>query len=168
MKNKEHKQRKIQRLAHARPDISNGVKELARSLQAPTLSDSQKLKHMIRYLTGTRYIRHNLRPKIQIQDKRIPFATHFFGAAMLRGSRTPATIALSSAESGLYAIGTAAQESLYISKITKEAFEARTNIRIHADSSAAKTAPPRKQSTLICGASSFNNLPRAKSSQCAG
>ena len=60
---------------------------------------------MIRHLKGTRYLRHNLQPNIQIQDKRIPpnidtytdanwasfattrksttgFVTHFFGAAM--------------------------------------------------------------------------------------
>ena len=48
-------------------------------------------------------------------------------------------MALSSAESELYAIGTAAQESLYISNFIKEAFEVRTNVRIHRDSSAAKS-----------------------------
>ena len=63
---------KIQRLAYTRPDISYGAKELARSLQAPTQLDNKKLKRMIRYLKGTRYVRHNLRPKIQTQDKRVP------------------------------------------------------------------------------------------------
>ena len=55
-----------------RPDISYGAKELARSLQAPTQLDNKKLKHMIRYLKGTRCSRHNLRPKIRTQDKRVP------------------------------------------------------------------------------------------------
>ena len=59
-------------LAFTRPDISYGAKELARSLHAPTQRDNKKLKHMIRHLKGTRYLRHNLRPKIQTQDKRIP------------------------------------------------------------------------------------------------
>ena len=63
---------KIQWLAYTRPDISYGAKKLAISLQAPTQLDNKKLKHMIRYLKGTRYMRHNLRPKIQTQDKRIP------------------------------------------------------------------------------------------------
>ena len=63
---------KIQWLAYTRPDISYGAKELARSLQSPTQFDNKKLKHMIRYLKSTRYRRHNLRPKIQIPDKRIP------------------------------------------------------------------------------------------------
>ena len=62
---------KTQWLAPTRPDISYGAKELARSLQAPTQLDNKKIKHMIRYLKGTRYSRHNLRPKIQTQDKRI-------------------------------------------------------------------------------------------------
>ena len=44
----------------------------------------------------------------------------------------------------LYAIGTAAQESLYISNFIKEAFEVRTNIRIHTDSSAAKSIAMRE------------------------
>ena len=113
---------------------------------------------MIRYLKGTRYSRHNLRPKIQTQDKRTPlnidtytdanwascettrkstegFVLCFFGAAVHYGSRTQATIALSSAESEMCAISTAAQESLYISNFIKEAFEVRTNIRTHTDSS---------------------------------
>ena len=112
-------------------------------------------------------MRHNLRPKIQTRDKRIPrnidtytdanwascettrksttgFALYFFGAAVHYGSRTQATIALSSAESELYAIGTSAQESLYISNFIRGAFEVRTNIRIHTDSSAAKSRTMRE------------------------
>ena len=122
---------------------------------------------MIRYLKGTRYMRHNLRPKIQTQDKRIPlnidtytdanwascettrksttgFVLYFFGATVHYGSRTQATIALSSAESELYAIGTAAQESLYIGNFIKEAFEVRINIRIHTNNSAAKSISTRE------------------------
>ena len=112
-------------------------------------------------------MRHNLRPKMQTQDKRIPpnidtytdanwascettrksatgFVLCFFGAAVHYGSRTQATIALSSAESELYAMGTVAQESLYISNFIKEAIEVRTNIRIHTDSSAAKSIATRQ------------------------
>ena len=69
---------------------------------------------------------------------------YFSGAAAHYGSRTQATIALSSAEAELYASGTAAQESLYISNFIKEAFEARTNIRRHTDSSAAKSIAMRE------------------------
>ena len=129
---------KIQWLAQTRPDISYGAKELARSLQAPTQIDNKKLKHMMRYLKGTRYWKHALRPTAQRQDRRIPinidvytdanwascgttrksttgFVIHLLGATVYYGRRTQATVALSSAESELYAIGTAAQESIYIS-----------------------------------------------------
>ena len=122
---------------------------------------------MIRHLKGTRHMRRNLRPKMQTQDKRIPlnidtytdanwascettrksttgFVLYFFGAAVHYGSRTQDTIALSSAESELYAIGTAAQESLYIRNFIKEAFEVRINIRIRTDSSAAKSISMRE------------------------
>ena len=63
---------KVQWLAYTQPDISYGAKELARSLQAPTQFDNKKLKRMIRHLKNTRYMRHNLRPKIQTQDSRTP------------------------------------------------------------------------------------------------
>ena len=46
---------KIQWLAHTH--TTSGAKELARSLQAPTQLDNKKLKHMIRYLKGTRCMR---------------------------------------------------------------------------------------------------------------
>ena len=71
---KRHRRRvgKIQWLAHTRPDISYGAKELARSRQAPTQLDNKKLKHVITYLKGTRYMRHNLRPETQTQDTRTP------------------------------------------------------------------------------------------------
>ena len=170
---------KIQWLAYTRPDISYGAKELARSLQAPTKLDNKKLKHMVRYLTATRHMRHNRRSKIQTQDKRVPlnidtytdanwasyettrksttgFALYFFAAAVHYGSRTQATLALSSAETELYAIGAAAQESLYISNFIRTHLKARTNIRIHTD---------RKQSTSSCDTSSYNNLSGAKSLQ---
>ena len=61
---------KVQWLAYTRPDISYGATELAISLQAPTQFDNKKLKHMIRYLKGTRYLRHNLQPKGQANPTR--------------------------------------------------------------------------------------------------
>ena len=60
------------------------------------------------------------------------------------GSRTQAAIALSSAEPELYAVATAAQESLCLSNFIKEAFEVRINIRMHTDSSAAESIAMRE------------------------
>ena len=48
---------KTQRLTCAAPEISYGVRELARPLQAPTLFDKKKLKRIIRRLKGTRCVR---------------------------------------------------------------------------------------------------------------
>ena len=151
---------------HTRPNISYGAKELARSLQAPTQFDNKKLKRMNRYLKGTRRVtqpatkdtntgqtnstqhRHVHRCQLGItrdyKEERnricviLLWSRHY-------GSATQATIALSSAESELYAIGAAAQESLYISNFIKVAFEVRINIRMHRDSSAAKSIATREE-----------------------
>ena len=119
---------------------------------------------MIRYLKGTRYLRHNLQPKIRTQDKRIPlnidthtdanwascattrksttgFVIHLFGAAIHLWKH-------STSNNGTFIsrvrAGAAAQESLYISNFIKEAFGVRTNIRIHTDRSAAKSITMRE------------------------
>ncbi len=44
------------------------VKELSRGLQSPTLSDQAKLKHLMRYLSGTKNIVETLRPKIKLSQ----------------------------------------------------------------------------------------------------
>ena len=49
---------KIRWLACTRPDTCSAAKELARSLQALTQLDNQKVKHLLRYLKGTS-IGHN-------------------------------------------------------------------------------------------------------------
>ena len=45
-----------------RPDISFAVKELSRSLQAPTQQDEKQLKHVLRYLKGTLHLTTSLQP----------------------------------------------------------------------------------------------------------
>ena len=45
-----------------RPDISFAVKELSRSLQAPTQQDEKQLKHLLRYLKGTLHFTTSLQP----------------------------------------------------------------------------------------------------------
>ena len=101
----------------------------------------------------------NLRAKIQTQDKRVPLNidtdtdanmrqeehtricdTLSWSISTLRKQNTSNT---STAESELYAINTAAQESLHISNFIKEAFEVRTNIGIHTNSSAASSIAVR-------------------------
>ena len=72
------------------------------------------------------------------------------GSVVQFGSRTQAVVALSSAGSELYAIGTGAQEGLRIANFIKEATTTTTtttttkvNIRIHTDSTSGKSIATR-------------------------
>ena len=72
------------------------------------------------------------------------FVIKFMGSTIHFGSRTQATIALSSAEAELYAINTGATESLHIRNILQEALNVKkVNIRIHTDSSSGKSMATR-------------------------
>ena len=48
--------------AHTRPDICYATNELARDLTAPTTHGQQKLKHLLRYLRGTKILNYIVRP----------------------------------------------------------------------------------------------------------
>ena len=66
------------------------------------------------------------------------------GSTLHFGSRTQATIALSSAEAELYAINTGATESLQFRNSIQEALNIKkVNIRIHTDSSSGKSMATR-------------------------
>ena len=125
---------KLQWLTYTRPDISYATKELARSLQQPTTADQQKLKHLLRYTKGTQHYKQVIRPTVKIPPRTTPdlnvyvdsdwagcpttrkstsgFVIRFLGATTNYGSRTQATIALSSAE----APSTPAQQKHYTSE----------------------------------------------------
>ena len=60
-----------------------------------------------------------------------------------RDNDIQAVVALSSAESELYAIGTGAQEGLHIANFIKEATTTKVNIRIHTDSTSGKSVATR-------------------------
>ena len=67
------------------------------------------------------------------------FAVTLLGATIHVGSGTQAVVALSSAESELYAVGTAAQEVLHAMNFIKEAMTgASVNVKIHTDQRAAR------------------------------
>ena len=122
---------------------------------------------MLRYLKGTQHYKHRIQPVMQHGDKRVPvdidiytdanwgscqttrksttgFAIHYLGTRIHFASRTQAVVALSSAESELYAIGAACTEGLYIRNFVQEAFDIKTNLKIHTDSSAAKSITMRE------------------------
>ena len=69
------------------------------------------------------------------------FIVTMMGSVAQFGSRTQAVVALPSAESELYAIGTGAHEGLHIANFIKEAATTTTkvNIRIHTDSTSGKS-----------------------------
>lgn len=43
-----------ERRAFVRPDCSYAVKELSRDVKGPTIESLSKLKHLLRYLSGTK------------------------------------------------------------------------------------------------------------------
>ena len=156
---------KLQWLTDARPDISFATKELARDLQQPTQQSIRKVKHLLRYLRGTQHYKMILRTTHTPQTKEpidlniyvdadwagcpstrkstSGFIVTMMGSVVQFGSRTQAVVALSSAESELYAIGTGAQEGLHIANFIKEATTTKVNIRIHTDSTSGKSIATR-------------------------
>ena len=129
---------KLQWLAYTRPDMAYSIKELARSIQQPSIRDQKKLKHVIRYLAGTTTYKLSIRPTIKLTTHDLTpidlniyvdsdwagchqtlkstsgFIIQFLGTTIHFGSRTQAVVTLSSAEEEFYGIGTGTQEGLYI------------------------------------------------------
>ena len=129
-----------------RPDISFAVKELSRSLQAPTRQDEQQLKQVLRYLKGTLHFSTSLQPprkrvierasSIHIQacfdsalegSKQTKKSTSgatlsLWGVPLAASSRTQASQASSTAEAELlnYAMGMAVQDSLHLKILLQE------------------------------------------------
>ena len=106
-------------LSSVRPDIMYAVKELSRGLSAPTTEHEAKVKHLLKYLAGTKHFTQKLQPTLSLspQHKAIHFNIYVdsdwagchdtrrstsgvslfvLGANILSHSRTQATVALSS------------------------------------------------------------------------
>lgn len=63
---------KLQWMTYTRPDISYSTKELARSLQQPTTADQQKVKHLLRYIKGTKHYKQIIRLTVKIPPRSLP------------------------------------------------------------------------------------------------
>ena len=146
-------------------DIMCTVKELSRGLAAPapTTDHSAKLKHLLRYLSGTKgYYAQELCPKLRLSEKHSSLddsdwagdpdtrrstsgvATYLLGVNLQSHSRTQQTIALSSGEAELYAIGAGAGDSLFIRSLLLEAcLIPKVHLFIHTDSTAGKSTASR-------------------------
>ena len=154
-------------LAFVRPDCSYDVKELSRDVKGPTLESLAKLKHLLRYLNGTRLTVLRLRPTIMLSDWKTSLdvmvyvdsdwagcpktrkstsgsIVQLLGASVVHTSRTQATVALSSGEAELFAIGQGINEALYVKSIVLEAEFARgVRIVAYTDSTAGKSIASR-------------------------
>ena len=156
---------KLQWMTYTTPDLSYATKELARDLQSPTQHSQQKLKRLLRYLKGTQNYKMMIRTIVPPQhnaaiDLNIYVDADWAGCPSTRksttgltmtlmgstvqfGSRLQAVVALSSAESELYAIGAGAQEALHAMNFIREAMNTKVNIRIHTDSTSGKSIATR-------------------------
>ena len=154
-------------LCNLRMDIMYAVKELSRRLAAPTTEHSAKLQRLLRYLTGTKDYVQELCPKIRLSEKHSPLdvhtyvdsdwagdpdtrrstsgvATYLLGVNLQSHSRTQQTIALSSGEAELYAIGAGAADSLFIRSLILEACVIpKVHLFIQTDSTAGKSMASR-------------------------
>ena len=131
-------------LCNLRMGIMYAVKELSRGLAAPTTDHSATLKHLLRYLSGTKNYVQELCPEPRLSGKHSSLdvhtcvdsdwardpdtrrstsgvATYLLGVNLQSHSRAQQTIALSSGEAELYAIGAGAAHSLFSQSLLLEA-----------------------------------------------
>eukprot|EP00971_Amphidinium_carterae_P260718 5172389-Amphidinium_carterae.3 len=157
----EHKNPKTTLDVPLPPDIQYAVKELTRAVQGPDDFDKQNAKHLLRYLHGTRH--HNLHLKARKPTSTEPYVKaycdsdwagctntrkstagtvlQFAGVTIATSSKTQQTIALSSAEAELYAIGTTVNDVIYVRNFLHELQFANAQQlipQIYTDSSSAK------------------------------
>jgi hypothetical protein len=156
-------------LTNVRNDIMFAVKELSRGLQQPTLLHLNKLKHLLRYLAGTQTLVETLRPNRQLlldptktaidintfvdsdwagcgttRKSTSGCALFILGVNVCGISRTQQTIALSSGEAELYAIGLGVSESLFVRTLLLESkLCSKCSITVHTDSTAGKSMASR-------------------------
>ena len=143
---------KLQWLCPIRDDLRYACKELARGLSAPTRADMTKLKHLLRYLQGTKDYVCRLRPSHTLSGYDNTFELDVYvdsdwagcrttrkstsgttccllGCSITSTSKTQQTIALSSGEAELYAIGSGLSEALYLRNLLLES-ELATKVKI--------------------------------------
>ena len=148
-------------LALIRPDIAYATTELSRDLTASATDSITKVKHLLRYIAGTKDHCQRPCPNVTLESSNSTLDLDCYvdsdwaGCRSARalvelcstvsfGSRTQRTIAQSSGEAELYAIGQGTSEALYIRNLITEAKLAKSiNINIHTDSTAGKSVATR-------------------------
>ena len=158
---------RLQWIAPVRPYLCYAVKELARSLSAPTLEYLAKVKHVLRYIKGTWDLCLTIRSMTSISNNESTmeilcecdsdwagctitrkstsgFIIYLLGAVAHFSSKTQAIQALYSGEAELYAMGSAASECLHVRNFLLEGrFCKQVKIYINTDSTAAKSIASR-------------------------
>ena len=128
---------------------------------------SGKLRTLLKYLSGTKFCVLTLRPKIKLHEKMTSLdietyvdsdwagcvqtrkstsgiAIYFLGALITTQSKTQQTLAPSSGEAELYAIGLGTSESLFVKSLLLETELAqKVNIRVYTDSTAGTSMSTR-------------------------
>eukprot|EP00971_Amphidinium_carterae_P029243 575478-Amphidinium_carterae.3 len=115
-----------------RPDIQYATKELTRAIQKPDEHDKQNAKHLLRYLHGTRNYKLHLKPNIKAycdsdwagcstaRKSTTGTVLQVAGVTIATSSKTQQTIAQSSAEAELYAMGTMVNDVIYVRNFLHE------------------------------------------------
>ena len=106
------------------------VKELSRGLSAPTSEHEAKVKHLLKYLAGTKNFEQKLQPTLSLSPQHRAIDINIYvdsdwagchdSANILSHSRTQATVALSSGEAELYAIGSGTADAPFVRSLVEE------------------------------------------------
>ena len=154
---------KLMWLIPLRPDLNFATKELSRALQEPTEEDYSEMKHWVKYLAATRNYEFVISPGDYASSNRATITAyvdsdwagckatrkstsggvlHFNGVCVHHYSRTQTTVALSSGEAELYALGSGVSEALGLKNFLHELGMVST-ITVCTDSSAARSITTR-------------------------
>ena len=121
------------------PDWSYALQELGRDVKGPTLESLAKLKHFLRYLSGNKlsqcFVVSDWAGCSKTRKSTSGSIVPVVDCDIIHSSRTQATVALSSGEAELYAIGQGINEALYVRNIIE--FDRKVRIESTADKSMA-------------------------------
>ena len=151
---------RAQFLAQDRADLNACVKSLTRKMKAPNESDLKDLKRLARYLVGKPRVLNVDNPEKQSQVIKINCGSDHAGCLLTRksttgfvvtigrhcvkhGSNLQSTIALSSGESGYYALVKAASIGLSTQALMAD-WNEKYDLVLYSDSSAARGTASRR------------------------
>ena len=161
-------------LALIRPGIAYATKELSRDLTAPTTESITKLKHLLRYIAGTKDHCQRLCPNMTLESSNCTldldcYVDSDWASSRKSTSGTAVQILNSTVSFGsrtqeeLYATGQGTSEALFIRNLITETKLAKSiNINIHTGSTAGKSMATR------FGTSKKNKARRTEIPICAG